>query len=56
MKLFANSKNRSLFYSCRECNTSSGYEKEKAKLLTQINQEFTKVSEMDNEENFDITL
>lgn len=56
MKLFANSSNRSLFYSCRECGVSSGYEKEKAKLLTQINQEFTKVSEMDNEENFDITL
>ena len=56
MKLFANSKNRFLFYSCRECGVSSGYEKEKAKLLTWINQEFTKVSEMDNEENFDITL
>ena len=56
MKLFANSSNRFLFYSCRECGVSSGYEKEKAKLLTRINQEFTKVSEMDNEENFDITL
>ena len=56
MKLFANSSNRSLFYTCRECNLFCNYEEEKAKLLTQINQEFIKVSEMDNEENFDITL
>lgn len=56
MKLFANSSNRSLFYTCRECNLFFNYEEEKAKLLTQINQEFTKISEMDNEENFDITL